>query len=81
MPHITIYTQPECPPCEITKLFLTEHGFAFELKDIKKDHNARNELVKKYNSYTTPTIVVDNETVITGFDLERLGLSLGIKSI
>ena len=33
---ITIYTQPDCPPCEIAKLFLKEYGFDFEVKDIKQ---------------------------------------------
>lgn len=69
---ITMYTQPDCPPCEIAKLFLKEYGFDYELKDIKKDSHARNELIKKYNSFSTPTFVINNENVVTGFDIEKL---------
>ncbi|TKC18486.1 glutaredoxin family protein [Robertmurraya kyonggiensis] len=72
MTTITIYTQPDCPPCEIAKLFLKEYGFTYELKDIKQDGHARNELINKYNSFSTPTFVINKETVVTGFDIEKL---------
>ncbi|WP_066289679.1 glutaredoxin family protein [Bacillus sp. FJAT-29937] len=78
MKEITIYTQPDCPPCEITKRFLSEYGFSYTAKDIKKDQNARNDLINKYQSFSTPTIVIGEE-VITGFDLERLKDVLDIK--
>ncbi len=78
MTKITIYTQPDCPPCEITKKFLTEYGFSYETKNIKTDKKAHMELVKKYGSYSTPTIVID-DTVITGFDLESLKKELQIE--
>lgn len=71
MSQITIYSQPDCPPCEITKNFLTSYGFNFEVKNIKTDNKAKKELIQKYNSYTTPTIII-GDTVITGFDLEKL---------
>lgn len=75
--EIVIYTQPDCPPCEITKKFLTEFGFTYTTKDIKKDQKARNELIKKYQSYSTPTIVIGEE-VISGFNLEKLKEVLNI---
>ncbi|MEH7122284.1 glutaredoxin family protein [Bacillus sp. JJ1532] len=78
MKEITIYTQPDCPPCEITKRFLSEYGFSYTAKDIKKDEKARNDLINKYQSFSTPTIVIGEE-VITGFDLERLKDILDIK--
>ncbi|WP_019152990.1 glutaredoxin family protein [Robertmurraya massiliosenegalensis] len=79
MSNITIYTQPDCPPCEIAKLFLNEYGFTYELKDIKKDNKARNELINKYQSYSTPTFVINGETVITGFEIEKLKEALNIE--
>lgn len=78
MKKITVYTQPDCPPCEITKLFLTEHNIPFEIKNIKTDKKAKKELVETYQSYSTPTIIIDN-TVITGFDLEKLKQELNIE--
>lgn len=79
MKKVIVYTQPDCPPCEITKLFLTEHQIPFEIKNIKNDKLAMKELVEKYKSYTTPTIVID-DTVITGFDLEKLKQELNIEN-
>jgi glutaredoxin-like YruB-family protein len=76
---IVLYTQPDCPPCEIAKHFLSDYGFSYELKNIKKDRAARDELVKKYSSYSTPTFVINDERVITGFDMDELKKALGIK--
>lgn len=78
MNHIIIYSQPDCPPCEIVKLFLKDYGFAYIEKNIKIDSKARNELIKQYQSYSTPTIVIDNQVII-GFDLEKLKQILNIK--
>ncbi|WP_445488532.1 glutaredoxin family protein [Niallia sp. 03133] len=76
MKKITIYTQPDCPPCEYAKLFLQDKGFSFEVKNIQQDTKAKNELIKKYQSYSTPTFVIEDK-VITGFDLEQLQQVLG----
>ncbi|MDZ5470601.1 glutaredoxin family protein [Bacillus sp. 31A1R] len=78
MHNITVYTQPDCPPCEISKRFLTEYGFTYQLKDIKKNPKARKELTEKYGSYSTPTFVI-NDVVITGFDIEKLKEVLSIQ--
>jgi glutaredoxin-like YruB-family protein len=69
--EIVLYTQPDCPPCEITKMFLNEKGYIYTIKDIKKDAAAHKELTRQYKSFSTPTIVI-GDTVIRGFDLERL---------
>jgi hypothetical protein len=41
------------------------------VKDVSSDQQAVFELVRKYNSRSTPTIVVDSQVMI-GFDPERL---------
>jgi glutaredoxin len=41
------------------------------VKDVSADYSAVRELVAKYNSRSTPTIVV-GEQVMIGFDPERL---------
>lgn len=73
-----MYSQPDCPPCEITKKFLNEFGFSFTEKNIKGDKKAREELINKYQSYSTPTIIIDNQ-VIRGFNLEELKQALNIE--
>lgn len=77
MNDIIVYTQNDCPPCKIIKMFLNEFGFSFTEKNINEDEKSRQELTEGYNSFTTPTIVIGQE-VITGFDLERLQKVLGI---
>lgn len=68
MEPIVIYTQPDCPPCEITKKYFQEKGIAYTEKDVKQSQIAKNELIKKYKSYSTPTVII-GEKVITGFNI------------
>ncbi|WP_026583077.1 glutaredoxin family protein [Bacillus sp. J33] len=77
MKEIILYTQPDCPPCEIIKMFLKDCGFSFTIRDIKKDTAAHKELTQRYKSFSTPTVIV-GDTVITGFDLEKLKSVLNI---
>lgn len=53
------------------KVFLAERGIQFEEKDVSEDQVAVFQLVRTYNSRTTPTTVIDDEVVI-GFDPERI---------
>jgi glutaredoxin-like YruB-family protein len=75
-PKVVIFTQPDCPPCHVVKLFLTERGVAFEERDITLDQSAVQELLEKYRSHSTPTLVIGDEVMI-GFDPERLDEILG----
>lgn len=75
-PKVVIFTQPDCPPCQVMKLFLEEKGVAFEERDISLDPSAVRELTEQYNSHSTPTLVIGEEVMI-GFDPERLDEILG----
>ncbi|MEH7445099.1 glutaredoxin family protein [Bacillus sp. JJ1122] len=77
MSDIIVYTQNECPPCKIVKMFLTEYGFSFSEKNIHEDEKSRQELTDRYGSYSTPTIVVGTEVII-GFDIGKLKLVLNV---
>jgi glutaredoxin-like YruB-family protein len=70
-PRVILFTQPDCPPCHIVKLFLTERGIPFEERDILRDPTARRELMEKHHSHSTPTLVIGEEVMI-GFNPERL---------
>lgn len=71
MEKITVYSQPDCPTCTVVKAFLQDNKIEYDEKDIKKDNRARDELINKYKSYSTPTVVIGEE-IVTGFDLEKL---------
>ena len=77
MKDITLYTQPECPPCKITKLFLNDNNIEYKEKDIKADGNARKELTDKHGSYSTPTVVIDGKVII-GFNLDAIEKELNL---
>jgi glutaredoxin-like YruB-family protein len=70
-PKIVLFTQPDCPPCMVLKLFLSEKGATFEERDITRDPDAVRELTEKYKSHSTPTLVIGDEVLI-GFDPERI---------
>jgi len=74
--RIVIFTQPDCPPCNVVKVFLAERGVAFEERDITRDANAVRDLTEQYGSHSTPTVVMADE-VLVGFDPERLNKILG----
>lgn len=74
--RVVLFTHPDCPPCHILKLFLEEKGVAFEERDIAADPAAVRELTEKYNSHSTPTLVIGEEVLI-GFDPERIDEILG----
>ena len=77
MKDIILYTQPQCPPCKITKLFLNDNNIEYMEKDIKADGNARKELTNKYGSYSTPTVVIDGKAII-GFNLDAIEKELNL---
>lgn len=71
MERIVLYTQPDCPPCEITKRYFQDQGIEYIEKNVRQDQQAYNELVKKYKSYSTPTVVI-GEKVFSGFKLNEI---------
>ena len=70
-PRVILFTQPDCPPCHIVKLFLSERGVEFEERDIVRDSAALRDLTDTYHSHSTPTLVIGEEVMI-GFNPERL---------
>jgi glutaredoxin-like YruB-family protein len=73
--RIVLFSQPGCRPCHALHAYLTGKGVAFENRDVSSDAHAVSELVYKYGSRITPTLVIDDEVVI-GFDQARIDLLL-----
>ena len=73
MPHpkIIVFTQPDSLPCEAVKLFLKDRGAKFDERNVAQDGRAVRELKEKYNSRSTPTLVI-GDSVLVGFDPERI---------
>jgi glutaredoxin len=68
---IIVFTQPDSLPCEAVKLFLKDRGAKYEERSVEDDDDAVRELEEKYNSRSTPTVVIGGEVLI-GFDPERI---------
>jgi glutaredoxin len=68
---IIVFTQPDSLPCEAVELFLQDRKARFEERSVEDDQDVVRELQEKYNSQSTPTVVIDDQIVI-GFDPERL---------
>ena len=56
--------------------FLPERGIVFEERDVTLDPSAVQDLVEKYKSHSTPTLLIGDEVMI-GFDPDRLDQLLG----
>jgi glutaredoxin len=69
--RIIVFTQPDSLPCEVVKLFLKNRRVKFDERNVAWDDDAVRELTEKYNSKSTPTVVVDDE-VLVGFDPEGI---------
>ncbi|KIL44706.1 glutaredoxin family protein [Jeotgalibacillus soli] len=80
MQKVVLYTQPECPPCEVVKRFLNANHIQFQEKNIKTDDSSRQYMINQLSSYSTPTVVVDDKHIIRGYNLEELALKLNISS-
>ncbi len=65
--------------CRRVEEFLTEHGVAFQARDIAADPAAIDEL-ERLGVATTPVTVVDGEIVV-GFDRKRLAALLGLEGV
>jgi glutaredoxin len=57
------------------KAFLAERGIEFTDRDVSCDQAAIFELVRTYNSRSTPTLVIGDEVLI-GFDPKRIEQAL-----
>lgn len=79
MAEVTVYTTPTCPWCRRAKAWLSQQGVRYVEKDVARDQNAAQEMVRRSGQMGVPVITVDGN-VIVGFDqpkLERLLASAG----
>lgn len=71
MQTVVIYTRPGCRACRQVKAYLARRGVRFTERNVADDPAAMQELLAR-GSLMTPTIVIDDEHVVIGFDPARL---------
>ena len=78
--RVVLFSQPRCRPCHALQAYLADKGVEFENRDVSSDAHAVRELVYKYGSRTTPTLVIDEEVVI-GFDQAHRSAALVMRDV
>ena len=80
---VKIYSTPTCPWCEKTKEFLTEKKIKFENIDVVENPEKGREMVEKSGQMGVPVTIIEKggkETIIVGFDKEKIAKTLGISA-
>ncbi|MDD5086971.1 MAG: glutaredoxin domain-containing protein [Candidatus Nanoarchaeia archaeon] len=75
---VILYTAPACPFCLMVEKFLERNNIKFDVVDISKDKNKKQEMEKKSNQSNVPVVDVDGK-IIVGYDLRKLKQELNLK--
>ena len=80
---VKLYAISTCGWCKKTKNFLNENNVEFEFEDVdllegEDKERAREEVGRHNPRKSYPTIIIDDEVVIVGFDADKLKEALGI---
>ena len=79
---VTVYSTPECPYCDMVKIFLKEHDVEFVEVNVREDHEKAKEMVEKTGQMSVPVTSIDQngeEKVIVGFNLPELKKAFNIE--
>jgi glutaredoxin-like protein NrdH len=80
---VLVYALSTCVWCKMTKQFLKDNDIEFEYIDVDlcdedDKEKIRQEIQSRGGSLSYPTIIVDDNIVITGFRKDKLKEALGI---
>ena len=67
MPHIEVYSTPNCPFCVSAKTLLKSKNLSFKEIDVSDDIESLQKMVKLSGLRTVPQIFINNQS-IGGFD-------------
>ncbi|MBM6617931.1 glutaredoxin family protein [Bacillus suaedaesalsae] len=70
MKKVIVYSMDECVECTFVKKMLTEEGIEFEVRDITKNEDYKNE-VEKYGFLGVP-VTVCGDRAVKGFNPELM---------
>ena len=77
---VEIYTSPTCHFCTELKDFLTKHKVEYVEYDVTESEERRTELAERSSQLGVPVVFIDGETMIVGFDRERLMETLDLSA-
>lgn len=68
---VTVYTKPNCQPCNGTKFALKKHGIDAHYIDITEDHEARDYVVS-LGFKSTPVVMTSDGQSWSGYNPEKI---------
>jgi glutaredoxin len=72
MSDLKLYVKVWCPWCVMAQEWLDAHGYKYELIDVERSRAAYDEMIEASGQRYTPTLVLDDETVLPDFGPEQL---------
>ena len=78
-PSVVVYTTSWCGWCRKTLAWLDQQGIDYVNKDIERDPDHREELIRKSGRTSIPVVEIDGE-LIRGYDPGRMGQLLRASS-
>lgn len=76
---IIVYTTDTCPHCKIAKAYLNNKGYSFEEKNVDKDVEARNDMIRR-GIQGVPAFFIGDELVV-GLDTAKIESLIHFKII
>ncbi len=80
---VLVYALSTCVWCKMTKQYLKDHDIEYDYVDVdlcdeKDKEKIREQILSKGGSLSYPTIIVDDNVLITGFRKDKFKETLGI---
>jgi len=74
---VIVYALSTCVWCRMTKQYLQDNEVEYEYVDVdlceeKEKEQVRQQIIDKGGSLSYPTVIVDDNTLITGFRKDKL---------
>jgi glutaredoxin len=80
---VLMYALSTCVWCKMTKQYLKDNGIEYEYVDVdlcdeKDKEKIRQHIISKGGNLSYPTIIIDDDILITGFRKDKFKEILGI---
>ena len=63
MPHIEVYSTPNCPYCVQAKLILQSKNFSFKEIDVSNNIDSLKKMIQLSGLRSVPQIFINNESI------------------
>lgn len=71
MPDLVLYHFKSCLFCQKVFDYLNQRGIEIDMKDVRKDKNAREKLINTGGKYQVPCLFIDGQPLYESDDIIR----------